>query len=171
MFLIGNHIEWNHNLYSYDLQLQTIHLYCKHVPCCTRACKSIFWMHPTRQPYATTCPCMCAHAHAQYPPPNAPMDRLCYFYLNYLIMSYCPCHVVTLTPCLPPPPSFPHRAHLLHLQSVVFHICSSFFCQSKAIDYGDSGIHIQEWKVAYIWDAHAGYCIPVREVVQSLQSS
>lgn len=41
-------------------------------------------------------------------------------YLNIIFFSCCPCHVATLAPCLPPPPNFPHHAHLLNLKFPIF---------------------------------------------------
>ena len=96
----------------------------------TYGCESILWMNPT--PYTHAC---ASPPYACMPMPvslgtssHVPMERFkkiklyIYIYICILFHQIAP---LFFSPCLSPPPSFSHHAHLLH--SPPFHICFLFF--------------------------------------------
>ena len=92
--------------------------------CCTCGCELTFWMNPIPYTHAHICPVLCkpticryTHAYVCLPPWLATTPSWSTLRKKWIL---CPCHVITLAPCLPPPLSCPHYAHLLHLQSLTF---------------------------------------------------
>ena len=109
---------------------------------CTHAYEVVSQMNPSSYTHAPICPCFCipsicmyVHAHAISPhdPPPYPMEPFkrkttlsILFLVNCHALSYCPCHVATLSPCLPLPPSFPPACQPFDLVVPPSHICFIF---------------------------------------------
>ena len=103
-----------------EKKLQRKHCYqefpCNHMPMqvCTHH------MH--------VCPCLCSSPTIV---PHGVLKDLIIIFLFFLsVILLCPIGQLcrTLAPCLPPPPSFSHHDHLLHLSSpTLLHFVSSLF--------------------------------------------
>lgn len=87
---------------------------CNHILMYVCTCHMHVWSCPCSYPCPTT------RHHAPWSNLRKRKWKSFSSQLNCFILSYCSCHTTTLAPCMPSPPSSPHHAHLLHLESPTF---------------------------------------------------